>query len=386
MLAPAPVDAAPRRPRVGLRSFLLACWVVLGLSGCLQRGGDPAEGFDARPDARADAGGPDGETRDEVGPGDLGEPDDLGASADGDRPTDLGVVDLAVDAAPPPDLGPPGRTVKVATFNVRRLFDTVCDSGRCGPDDFEYLPSRTDFLRKVEDVARGVVALDADVVMLQEVETQAALEAVVDLLRTLGEPYPVAVLGELGEAGSVDVAVLARGRLVRAVRHRDDADLRRPADGSRTSFAREFLEVEVDFEGDRVVAFSTHFRSKINDDPGRRQAEARAARDIVRARAGAQRDALVVLGGDLNDTPDSPPLRDLTEGGHLVRVAAELAPDDYTYDFNGQLDALDHLLVATEARGGAFVTGTAEVLRGRNGVGFAGSDHAAVRAAFFMPE
>jgi predicted extracellular nuclease len=134
------------------------------------------------------------------------------------------------------------------------------------------------------------------------------------------------------------------------------------------------------------VAFAAHFRSKLNDDPGRRQAEARAARDIVRASAAANRNALVVMAGDLNDTPDSPPLQDLMAGGHLLRVAEELGDQDYTYDYLGDLTAIDHVLLATEATGAEFLPGTATIFRGRNTTGFGGSDHAAVRATFLFPE
>lgn len=79
------------------------------------------------------------------------------------------------------------------------------------------------------------------------------------------------------------------------MKHRDLV-LYRP-DGSRTSFSRELLEVHTTVEGEaRVIFFSAHFRSKSNDDPGRRLAEARATRVILGDVATANPDALVVYG------------------------------------------------------------------------------------------
>jgi uncharacterized protein len=280
------------------------------------------------------------------------------------------------DAATAPALDP--SRVRVATFNVRRFFDTTCDTGRCGDGDYEALPSPGDFARRAAEIARAVERLDADVVLLQEVETDAALRAVSE---RLGAAWPTAVLGEIGTPGSVDVAVLARDPL-RAVRTHRDRVLRRP-DGSDTVFARELLEVEVDHRGHAVIAFAAHLRSMVDDDPGRRLAEAQAAQEIVAARAAERPDALVLLGGDCNDAPGSPTLRALEAGGALERATAgrpdvEIA----TYLFQGSGAALDHIFRARDGAG-ALVAAEVEVrwdaLPAR---GYGGSDHGALRAAY----
>ena len=109
--------------------------------------------------------------------------------------------------------------------------------------------------------------------------------------------------------------------LCNKMRVRADEVLTRP-DGSTTTFSRELLEVHVTKAGRAIIFFAAHFRSKSNDDPGRRLAEAQATRRIVDAVAAANPRALVVLGGDLNDTPGSPPLDALTGNGGLLRAAA----------------------------------------------------------------
>lgn len=298
------------------------------------------------------------------------------APAPGEPDPDAGAPDAAADVHREP--APDPRIVRVATFNVHRFFDTTCDSGRCGGDQYEELPSPENFARRADQIAHAVARLDADVVLLQEVETAASLRA---LSERLGPSWPTAVLGEIGTPASVDVAVLARDPL-RAVRTHRDRVLRRP-DGSETSFSRELLEVELDRGGRTIIAFAAHLRSMVGDDPGRRLAEARTSREIVGARAAERPDALVVFGGDCNDTPGSPTLDALVEGGVLERAAggrpeAELA----TYVFGGQAIALDYLFRARDAAGALVPGGVSALWDSLPARGYGGSDHAALRAVY----
>ncbi|MHB8877649.1 MAG: endonuclease/exonuclease/phosphatase family protein [Myxococcaceae bacterium] len=282
-------------------------------------------------------------------------------------PADAGVVEV-----------PPGPRIRVATFNVRRFFDSVCQSGLCAPGDYEELPSPSAFEARADQLATGIRALEAQVVVLQEVETQACLDA---LAARLSDVLPSAVLGETGATASVDVAVLSSAPIGQVVRHRGLV-LTRP-DGSTTSFAREFLEVHLTVGGRAVVVFAAHFRSKVNDDAGRRLAEAGAAHDLVAGVAAASPGALVVLGGDLNDFPGSPPIDALASDGKLLRVAGDLPMGEQaTYAFNGTGQAIDHLFQATAAAG-RYRPGSARAVRGSPG--YAGSDHAALYADFDPP-
>lgn len=267
--------------------------------------------------------------------------------------------------------------VHVMTFNMHRYFDTTCDSGRCSTGDFEALPTASAFAAQTAAIAFGITRAEADVVCAQEVETEAALRALQD---RLAGRYPTAVLGEIGTPGSVDVAVLARDPLIETRRHRAQP-ITRP-DGSGTVFSREFLEVHLSRAGRRVVMFCAHFRSMVNDDPGRRVAEGTRAAELVARTATEFPDALVVMGGDLNDVPGSPTLLAL-EGGGLDRVARRLPTgEDATWTgFSGSF-AFDHLLHATRGAG-RVIDGSVAVLRDQ-AMGYAGSDHAALRADFAL--
>jgi predicted extracellular nuclease len=292
-----------------------------------------------------------------------------------------GGVEALPDAGqlPEVDAGPTPVRVRLATFNVRLFFDTVCGSSSCPSTGFEQVSTQQAFDARATELANAIEGLEADVVALQELETQACLDA---LLQRLSDTMPHGVLGEIGTPGSVDVAIVSRTPLFGVVGHRNLTRLERP-DGSRTSFSREFLEAHTTLSNGReVILFSAHFRSKSSpDDPGRRLAEGQVARQVVSTVAAARPDALVVLGGDLNDTPDSPPLLALTADGGLIRAAADLPEaDQATYVYNGRGEVIDHLLQAPTT--GASLKPRSAVVWKSGSRGYGGSDHAALTADF----
>jgi predicted extracellular nuclease len=264
---------------------------------------------------------------------------------------------VTVDATP---------TLRVATFNVRRFFDTVCESGTCESEDYEAQPSAAFFEQRATQIASAIRALDANVIALQEIETQACLDA---LLARLPELH--GVLGEISTVASVDVAVLAKAPIDRVVRHRENEPLLLP-DGTTTTFSRELLEVHAG----GVIMFAAHFKAKSNDDPPRRLAEAQVSRRIALEAAARSPDAVVLLAGDLNDTPGSPPLDALLSDGGLIRLADDLPLSaQSTYYFQGSGQAIDHLLLAPNAAARRVPRSSRAW---RDGTGWGGSDHAAL--------
>ncbi|MFO0692654.1 MAG: endonuclease/exonuclease/phosphatase family protein [Polyangiales bacterium] len=276
--------------------------------------------------------------------------------------------------APEPPSRTPCETLVVATWNVRRLFDSRCDSGDCGPTRAEDRLPPDEVEASVRRVASAVRALDADVVVLEEIENRALLDRIVEAHGgTLS-----AAIGESPAPGSIDVAVIARVP-IRRVRHHVGVTLALP-DGRTTTPTRDLLEVELATAPRPVTVVGAHFKSQRLDDPERRHAEARFAADTVAA-ARARGAALVVLAGDLNDVPGSPTLRLLEDDGGLYRVTARLAPEAaFTIVHEGRPELLDHLFVPEVDRARVVPDGVF-VVHGA-GVGYGGSDHAAVRASF----
>jgi predicted extracellular nuclease len=314
---------------------------------------------------------------------DVADADDVRHTDIADAPGDSS--DVSPDATPGTcPAGPPSRTLEVATINTRLLFDTTCDSGDCGPGGFERAPSQSEYRRRLEGLAADIAPLDADLLLFQEIETREVLSDLAEELDALTADYTALAFGERGFAASIDVGILARGTLVDSRGYRDETTLMHP-DGSDTMFVREFLRADLSIDGHSVIAFVAHFKSKANDDPGRRLAEARGARRIVEDVAAQNPEALVLLGGDLNDTPASPPLQALQSTGKTKLAGQDQPLDDiWSYCYRGEREAIDHLLwsnacddhyvdASAVARGERMCPGDRQ---------FADSDHAAVTAEF----
>ena len=352
---------------------LLALWMAAGVVSC-QDADDPT----VRDDAGVHRdGGLDGAVDVEDTNRDTSDTGDIAADTQ----------DTSPDGVTGPNdcpTGAPSRTLQVATVNTRLLFDTTCDTGNCGPGGFENAPSQTEYLQRLEGLATEIADLDADIVLFQEIETRQVLSDLSDELDERTDDYTALAFGERGFDASIDVGILARGELVDTREYRNETTLTRP-DGTDTMFVREFLRADLSMGGHPVIAFVAHFKSKANDDPGRRLAEARGARQIIEDVAANHPDALVLLGGDLNDTPGSPPLDALQTTG-LTRRAGQDQPLDaiWSYCYMGDRETIDHLLWSGECAD-HYVDGSARARGDRMCPGdrqFADSDHAAVTAEF----
>lgn len=144
-------------------------------------------------------------------------------------------------------------------------------------------------------------------------------------------------------------------------------------DPANTAFtaSRKPLAGEFTWRGKRLIVVANHWNSKgliqvrynpqAGDQPffGRfqpptlvtepqRVAHATVVADFVRRIRAIDRNAYVVVAGDLNDFPWSPPLRKLTDGTGLRDLPALLPlPERYTSLFDGNSMVLDHILLST---------------------------------------
>jgi endonuclease/exonuclease/phosphatase family metal-dependent hydrolase len=221
-------------------------------------------------------------------------------------------------------------TVRIANFNVENLFDDF-NSGGFGEAELTP-PSPQAYEKEVDDTASLLAMLGADLIALAEVENRGVLDKLADKLQEKrpGVTYPERWL-ITGNDRVRNVALLSTAPLEpsEVVSHRFErfdleGNLLGPeAGGESYTYARDCLEVGVRYRGYPLTLFAVHFKSKSNDDPQRRLAEARRTRRLVDERFAADPGARLVVLGDFNDTPESVPLRALTEG--LVPGAAPLA-------------------------------------------------------------
>ncbi|HEU4535998.1 MAG TPA: endonuclease/exonuclease/phosphatase family protein, partial [Polyangiaceae bacterium] len=240
---------------------------------------------------------------------------------------------------------PSGVTLRIVNFNVENMLDT--EGSGAGPEDPP--PTPFEYAQDVEDTAALLNVLDADVILLEEVENREVV--LNDLANKLGEkrgvPYPSRWLIR-GNDGIRNIGLISTLPIASAdvVSHQGvfDANGNSPPLGGPTyTFARNCLEVTVRHQGYAVTLFGVHYKAKSNDDPARRLAEARRTRRLVNERLALDPNARIVVLGDFNDTPGSPPLSALTDPLPSLSSGVSLLPPNlaWTHPFGTPNQLID---------------------------------------------
>jgi predicted extracellular nuclease/2',3'-cyclic-nucleotide 2'-phosphodiesterase (5'-nucleotidase family) len=139
-------------------------------------------------------------------------------------------------------------------------------------------------------------------------------------------------------------------------------------EGTRKPLVGEFTFIP---SGEQVMVIGNHLKSKSQDDPlfgenqppeqvtlPQRVDQASVINDFVAGRLASDPDANIVVLGDLNDFQFSDTLAALESGGDASQELFNLieslpTSDQYTFIFNGNSQALDHILVSSEIAGKA---------------------------------
>ena len=123
--------------------------------------------------------------------------------------------------------------------------------------------------------------------------------------------------------------------------------------------SRKPLAAEIAFRSNSLIVIANHFSSKGGDEPlfgrwqpptlvseAKREAQAHVVADFAAALVAADPNVVLLALGDFNDFEFSRPLA-LLEAAGLRNAASSLAqPDRYSYVFDGNSQALDHVLVS----------------------------------------
>ena len=257
-----------------------------------------------------------------------------------------------------------GGDVQVASFNVLNFFTTidrpgvVTDTG----DDPRGADSSEELRRQRDKVVAALLALDADVVGLVEIENDRddeALDALVSALNAasardyaaVGEPDTG---GGLFGADAIQVAMIYRPDAVRpmgtATTTTDDA-----FDNARLPLAQRFKPVG---GGQPFTVVVNHFKSKGCGDAAGANADQGDGQGCWNSDRVEQADALLrMLGaldgedfmiiGDLNAYGQEDPIDRLQAAGYVDTIDAGMPEtDQYSYVFQGQAGYLDHALVS----------------------------------------
>ena len=243
---------------------------------------------------------------------------------------------LAIACLPSPPPAVTGRAptvVRIATWNVHDLFDA--EDRVVPPGDEDLVPGPVEVEAKLARVAAVLERLDADLVLLQEVENVAILARLAALAG-----YPAARLVDGNDPRGIDVAALSRLPLRAYLSHAQEIG----PDGRRL-WPRDCVEVLATAGGRPLVLVATHLSSAVSDDGTRRRWQAARLREIADGARAGDAAALVVAGGDLNDVPESAALEPILGDGAWLDPAPTAEPT-----WAGPSDAarLDYLLVRAE--------------------------------------
>lgn len=259
-----------------------------------------------------------------------------------------------------------GGNLKVASFNVLNYFTTL-DTGSpvCGPSgglDCRGANTPEEFIRQRTKIITALLAIDADVIGLMEIENHPTDAAVIDLVNGLNAisgagTYDYVATGPVG-TDAIKVALIYNASRVSPVgSYLVDND---PIH-DRPPVAQAF---SLDANGEVFVAVVNHFKSKgscpppgdPNADQGdgqgcwnlKRVQQAQALLTFIDTIETSTGDADVLVIGDLNSYGIEDPILTLTGAG-LTDEAAQFIPaaSRYSYVFDGLAGYLDHALATT---------------------------------------
>lgn len=258
-----------------------------------------------------------------------------------------------------------GGNVKVASFNVLNYFSTLDQAGaQCFPSltrsDCRGADSVAEFERQRAKIVAALIALDADVVGLMEIENNGngAVDNLVQALNgSLGGNVYASVPMPVGGTGSdaIRVAMIYKpDRVNLAGAAVSDAD---PVH-HRPPLAQSFDAAN----GERFSVIVNHFKSKgscpanpgdINADQGDGQGcwnplrveQAQALRAFIADLQAASGDTDVLVIGDLNAYGKEDPVTDFTDNGFVDQIA-RFNPFGYSYVFDGESGYLDQALAS----------------------------------------
>lgn len=202
------------------------------------------------------------------------------------------------------------------------------------------------------NTGRVIHEVRPDILITVEVENRPTLERfneqVLGALFNFAYPHFMVIDGN--DQRGIDLGILSRFPIVEMRSHVDD-----PAPNGGRLFSRDSPEFDLLLPtGERLIVVPNHLKSKRNGNDqasqDRRRVQAEGAHAI--AVAALARSPWVLLGGDLNDTPDSPPLASLFTAGFQDVMSHPNYPLDRPGTFQTGLPShkLDYLIMSPQLR------------------------------------
>jgi len=244
-----------------------------------------------------------------------------------------------------------GGAIRVASFNVHNFFVTLHGRGA---------RTRSEYLQQRDKLVAAIIGLDADAVLLQEVEADGmtADDALVSAVNArLGGPVYAAVPDPAGGVGGdlIKQAILYRSATLRLISSASD-----PAPVfERAPVAATFRLPQ----GGVLSVVNVHLKAKSgcpaagDVDRGygcwnlRRSAQAQAALAFAAALARRSGSPDVLVAGDFNSYAAEPPVALFRRDGYLDAAAGLPPAARYSYVYAGASGTLDYAFLSPSLAG-----------------------------------
>ncbi|MFE1176407.1 endonuclease/exonuclease/phosphatase family protein [Streptomyces sp. NPDC058773] len=155
----------------------------------------------------------------------------------------------------------------------------------------------------VTNTARVIAEVNADILLTVEVEDRLTLHRFNKQVlagQFDAEPYPFNMLIDGNDLRGIDVGLFSRHPITSIRSHIFDKK------NAQEIFSRDCPEFEIDIDGEPLWLLGNHFKSKLGGGADKRKLQGERVAQLYRD--ALKRSAHVVVAGDLNDTPGSPPL------------------------------------------------------------------------------
>ncbi len=282
-------------------------------------------------------------------------------------PTDTLAIDPATnegarEATPPPVDG----DLKVVSFNALNYFTTLGERGASTAEDLE---------RQTEKLVNALVALDGDVIGLQEIENNgfgadSAIATLVDALNDRLGADVYAFVDPTSDGAPIGTDAITNGLIYKTDTVTEVAsDFFTFDDGDRQLNRPAVVAAFEDDNGGVVTIANNHFKSKgpsgvEEGDPNADQGDGQGNWNVARTEAATQLtdwlatdplgvgDPDVLIIGDLNAYSQEDPVQAIEAAGYDNLLEDFVGAEDaFSFVFDGQRGALDHAM-ATESLDG----------------------------------
>ena len=210
------------------------------------------------------------------------------------------------------------------------------------------------------NTGRVIAETNPDILIMVEVENRPTFKHFNEqVLKTeFKKAFPHFLVIDGNDDRGIDVGIASRFPVTNIVSHVDDIDPKT----KKPVFSRDCPEYEIALPGGKsIVVLPNHFKSKRSGDDtvSKNKRTAQSKRANVIAQTALARTNLVLIAGDLNDTPDSAPISHIFDGGFTDVMTHADYPNDRPGTFNTGLasNKIDYLVMSPELRAGLKTAG-----------------------------